>query len=107
MRRSHLGVEFEVWDSKPAWFWMVIDPLRSGGAIGAAATEAEAVREACVSINEMSAERRAAETSSVVNAKSAVPEVDRSDAASSFVINWQGSLARLERYLTRVSGATA
>lgn len=47
---SHLGAGFEVWNDQQSWFWMVVDPRRKRGAIGAAASEAEALREARWSI---------------------------------------------------------
>lgn len=54
-RRDHLGTRFEVRTDQWTWFWRVLDPHRNGGAVGAAPTEAEAVREACMAIEEMSA----------------------------------------------------
>ena len=47
---SHLGTGFEVWNDQQTWFWMVVDPRRKRAAIGAAASEAEALREARWSI---------------------------------------------------------
>jgi len=58
IRRDHLGTGFEVWTGGQTWFWCLLNPRRDGGAIGAAATEADAVREAFVAIEEMSAQRR-------------------------------------------------
>lgn len=55
--RNHMGTGFEVWDGRQTWFWSVISPHRNGGAIGAAATEDEAVREACQSIEEIAAQQ--------------------------------------------------
>ena len=52
-QRQYLGILFEVWDSNQSWFWFVIDPHCEGGSIGAAASEMEAVRDACRSIDEM------------------------------------------------------
>ncbi|MGH7913601.1 MAG: hypothetical protein ACREPW_02980 [Candidatus Binataceae bacterium] len=57
-RRDHLGTGFEVWTGGQSWFWCLLNPRRAGGAIGAAATEADAVREAFVAIEEMSAQHR-------------------------------------------------
>jgi hypothetical protein len=50
--QSHKGVRFDVWSSQRTWFWMVLNDCR-GGAIGVAATEPEAIREARRSIEEM------------------------------------------------------
>ncbi|MGA8058210.1 MAG: hypothetical protein WB999_08200 [Candidatus Binataceae bacterium] len=57
-RRDHLGTGFEVWTGGQSWFWCLLNPRRDGGAIGAAATEADAVREAFVAIEEMSTQHR-------------------------------------------------
>jgi hypothetical protein len=50
--RNHLGISFTVWNRRQTWFWLVPDQHGNGGAIGTAASEAEAVREACSSIEE-------------------------------------------------------
>jgi hypothetical protein len=44
--RSHLEVNFEVWENGDAWFWLVVRPHSDGGSIGAAPTEAEAIHAA-------------------------------------------------------------
>lgn len=53
--RNHLGNSFTVWNRRQTWFWLVLNQHGNGGIIGTAATEAEAVRDACCSIEEMSA----------------------------------------------------
>ena len=58
-RRDYLGTSFEVWPGQWTWFWCLQNTHRNGGAIGAAATEAEAVHEACDAIEEISAARLA------------------------------------------------
>ena len=56
LARSHGSpITFEVWTGQGAWFWYVANPQRNCGAIGAAATETEAIGEARSSIEEMSA----------------------------------------------------
>ncbi len=52
-RENHLGTGYEVWTDQQTWFWFVRSPNREGGTIGAAASEAEAVREAWSSIEEL------------------------------------------------------
>ena len=47
---SHRGVSFEVWNDQQSWFWMVRDSRGNRGAIGAAPSETEALREAGFSI---------------------------------------------------------
>ncbi len=44
--RSHLEVRFEVWEDGESWFWLVVSRHSDGGTIGAAPTEAEAIRDA-------------------------------------------------------------
>jgi hypothetical protein len=94
--RSYLGNSFEVWHSQRTWFWGVADPHRNGGTIGAAPTEVEAVREACSLIEETSAQHRAG---------AAAPCTAKE--ASLVVMDWENSLASLERYLTGACGANA
>jgi hypothetical protein len=56
--RSHGSpITFEVWTCQGTWFWYVVNPQRSSGTIGAAASKTEAIREARWSIEEMSARR--------------------------------------------------
>jgi hypothetical protein len=62
--RIHLGTSFTVWNRRQAWFWLVLDQHGNGGTIGNAATEAEAEREACSAIEEMSAQRPSLSVSS-------------------------------------------
>jgi hypothetical protein len=77
--RHYRGIDFEIWDGQQSWFWFVLDPLRDSGAIGAAASETAAVRDACLSIDEMIFARW-----------------EPMSAAG-----WDITLANLERYLTR------
>lgn len=53
--RDHLGIRFEVWRGESTWFWRAFNTGRNRGAVGAAATEADAVCEAHTAIDEMSA----------------------------------------------------
>lgn len=52
-RRFHRGQKFELWTSQGACFWRLVDSRRNGGIIGAAASEAEAMREARTTIEEL------------------------------------------------------
>jgi len=89
--RSYMGSGFEVWNSQRTWFWFVVDPLHNGGAIGAAANEADAIREACSSIEAMSAQRRAG-----------LAAFQQSNQIALDAPGWEGVLVSLERYLTSV-----
>jgi hypothetical protein len=46
------GVSFAVWKVQGAWFWSLVRPYGQSGTIGAAGTEAEAIREAQVAIEQ-------------------------------------------------------
>jgi hypothetical protein len=51
--KQHLGVDFAVWGSEGAWVWFLINPSGEGGMIGASTNEAQAMHEACLSIEEI------------------------------------------------------
>jgi hypothetical protein len=51
-RKRHLGVDFAVWGKAGSWFWCLVNPDGGGGIIGASANEAQALRDACLSIEE-------------------------------------------------------
>jgi len=51
-RKRHLGVDFAIWRSGGTWFWLLISASGEGGTIGASASEAQAMRDACLSIQE-------------------------------------------------------
>jgi hypothetical protein len=53
-RKRHLGVDFAVW-SEGAWVWFLINPNGEGGMIGASPNEAQAMHEACLSMEEIPA----------------------------------------------------
>jgi len=50
--RRYLGVDFAIWKSEGTWVWFVMNPRVEGGMIGASSNEAQAIREACLSIEE-------------------------------------------------------
>ncbi len=101
--RSHMGRSFDVWNGNESWFWMVLDPSRNGGVIGAAATEEDAVRDACASIEEMAA-RAIRERHFTGEAKNRL--VHLSGARTPRII-WRAALARLDRYLISIQAASA
>jgi hypothetical protein len=76
----HLDASFEVWNSQQTWFWLVDSPF--GGTIGAAASESQAIADACSSIEET----RTARSSE--------------DACT---LHWNESLASLDCYLRACS----
>ncbi len=87
--RTHMGIAFEVWNGGHAWFWLVNDPRGKRAAIGAVADESAAVREACSSIEDMSAQ---AAPDSPLN-----PE----HAPGPARCMWKELLANLDRYLVQ------
>lgn len=91
---SYLGAGFEVWNRCDSWFWIVTDQRRNGGSIGAAASEADALREARLSIEETSVRRRA----TVVADRPAKPPA---------VKTWKGWLTNLAQYLAAQDRAAA
>ena len=102
--RNHLGTGFEVWNSQESWFWLVSSPHSNGAVIGAAATEAEAVREARSSIRRMAADRRAIASAARTH-RASKPALR--EPYSSFAAVWEASLNNLDRYLTCGCSATA
>ncbi len=58
-RENHRGVGFDIWTGQWTWFWSLVNPQLGGGAVGAAPTEADAIREARIAIEEISARRGA------------------------------------------------
>lgn len=103
--RHHLGLGFENWRVPENWFWLVLSPDGDGGAIGAAATEAHAVRDARLSIEEMTA--RYPGTLPAAARNPSQPAYRGSDSIMQAVMRWEVSFANLQRYLTGLDSATA
>jgi hypothetical protein len=77
---NHLGTSFEIWSGRQTWFWFVVNCRCDGAVIGAAANEAEAIREACLSIEEMAARRSHTAESPRFNKKQS-PRKSRMDSS--------------------------
>jgi hypothetical protein len=60
-RGTYLGIPFDVWSGQQGWFWLVRDSRHDAGVVGAAANQIEAVREACLSIEQMASSGPVAE----------------------------------------------
>ena len=90
---NHLGIAFQIWSGPQTWFWFVVNPHQNGGAIGAAASEADALREACLSIEEISAQLQTASARGT------------NDCAPSLIC-WKGALENLDRFLAAFNRAT-
>jgi hypothetical protein len=96
IRRDHLGTGFEVWTGGQSWFWCLLNPHRNRGAIGAAATEADAIREAFVAIEEMSAQER---EDALVVRPPACRFFNRLIACETYRQIWTDRLDRVAEYL--------
>jgi hypothetical protein len=101
--RHHLGIDFEVWKAQDSWYWLVARAGLNRGAIGAAATEASAMRDALWSIEEMTALRNemTARSAETLAAGAGDKSIFRRPAA--FTENakcWEATLRNLQRYLT-------
>src|SRR5262249_55529200 len=102
--RTHLGTRFEVWTGQQSWFWRFSDPGRGSGSIGAAATETDAVREACLAIEEMQDSRI---THPICVEPEAKPSLRALKEFESMMIGWNLSLTRLENYLAHITCPSA
>jgi hypothetical protein len=91
-RGDYLDTGFVVWPSNQGWFWSINKSTSSGGAIGAAATEAQAVLEARASIEEIFARHS---------------RLMRASTTALAAIDWEKMLANLERHLTDLAHGTA
>ena len=102
--KDQKGAGFEVWTSQESWFWMVSSPHANGGMIGAAATEAEAIREARSSMKRISSSRRAVAISPRTRR---MVKVALREPQASISALWETSLNNLDRYLACACAATA
>jgi hypothetical protein len=96
----HLGNGFDVWHGAAAWFWQIM-MLNGGGAIGAAASEAQAICEARASIEELSL--KAAD----VGTQPAVSLSHEHALITAATAGWCRCLAKLEHYLIRLEAVAA
>jgi hypothetical protein len=106
---SHFGTGFEVWNRQQSWFWIVVNPGCNRGSIGAAASEADAVRDASVSIEESSGRQRAgAKSSRLTESEAWMRRLQRSisNHRAPVMICANSSLAKLARYLARLDRAS-
>ncbi|MDO8433272.1 MAG: hypothetical protein Q7S58_12765 [Candidatus Binatus sp.] len=79
-RRVHQGMGFDLWTGQRSWFWKLADR----GAIGAALSHPQAVREACRAIDEL------------LECDSGF---DPAGATSAYHERWHSALDRLARYV--------
>lgn len=80
---SYRSADIEIWNRGGAWFWSVADRGGNRGSVGAAASKAEAVRDARRSIEEIPKFRVAR------------------------VVGWKGCLTNLACYLASLDRAAA
>jgi hypothetical protein len=87
--RSYLGTSFTVWNRRQTWFWMVLNQHGNGGTIGTAATEADALRDARSSIEEMSAQLPSPPDSPDRSGETALlPTLNRAYPCSAGTLSW-------------------
>ncbi len=55
---TYLGIRFCVWNAQRGWFWLIVNRRGDAGVVGAAAKEADAIREARLSIEEMASKAK-------------------------------------------------
>ncbi len=79
-RRVHHGIGFDLWTGQRSWFWKLADR----GAIGAALSHPQAVREACWAIDEL------LECDSTSDSR---------EAAGTYRDRWDCALDRLAEYV--------
>jgi hypothetical protein len=108
---DHLGTRFQVWNGQQTWFWSIFDTGRNRGTIGAAASETQAMREACSMIEEWSLQAdRSALFAEQPWASRPTGDFRASGSRSCPIVmaetGWAISLEKLERYLN-VCGAAA
>ena len=102
--RTHLGTRFEIWTGQRSWFWRFSHPSRGGGSIGAAATETDAVREACLAIEEMHAGRATRPMGWEAKVKCSTEALREFEAV---MMGWNLSLTRLQNYLAHINSPGA
>ena len=112
--RDYLGKRFAIRSSGRTWLWFVDDPRRDGGAVGVAASESDAVAEACSLIEEMSNTEWRSPPATCGSRLTAFAPPERSateiceiDLAERAMAAWQGVLSNLERYLISTKQAAA
>jgi hypothetical protein len=86
--RNYLGTSFTVWNRRQTWFWMVLNQHGNGGTIGTAATEAEALRDARSSIEEMSAQLPSSSASPRRTEKALMPSLNRAYPCGAATLDW-------------------
>jgi hypothetical protein len=99
---NHLGTRFEIWNGGHTWFWFVADAHCSAAAIGAAANQAEAIREARLSIEEMAPACRSGSPGASGMNNGIVRATQTRRRAGSIDPGWNELLTNLECYLTKL-----
>lgn len=98
----HLGIGYEVWKGPDAWLWLVISPYRNAGTIGAASSQNQAARDACLAIEEMTAWPYPLAAASAWANGSALQS---SEAMTQAKLQWEATLSQLQHYLSCVTSS--
>jgi hypothetical protein len=99
---SYLGIRCELWSGGNRWFWRISDPRCLRTAVGVAANRAEAVGDARLSIEEMTA--RVAGHPNLAERTSSMCKPPPCIAAGPAREGWHQMLANLSCYLALLSG---
>src|SRR5487761_1967145 len=95
---DRLSTRIKMWNAQQSWFWLVVSTDRARAATGAAPTEAQAICDAHMMVEEME-ERRSVRPP--INAESMIQLATRGhDSIDGLANHWKASFASLERYLT-------
>ena len=95
---DRLSTHIKMWNAQQSWFWLIVSTDCARAATGAAPTEAQAIRDAYLTIDEMELGRS---DEPPVNAHSMMQLANRGhDSIDRLANHWETSFASLERYLT-------
>jgi hypothetical protein len=97
--RDHLGTGFDLWSGHENWFWFVVSPRSDYAAIGSAATEADAIREACAAMSRTRCPAQSSLQSPHLVADLLFESVAAREACHE---GWASSLERLAEYVPTV-----
>jgi len=94
---DRLGTRIKMWNAQQSWFWLVVSPDCARAATGAAPTEAQAICDAYLTIEEMNLCR--SDNLSSANAQSMMQTSRGHDSIDRLANHWEASFASLKRYL--------
>ena len=93
---DRLGTRIKMWNAQQSWFWLVVSTDCARAATGAAPTEAQAICDAYLTIEEMKLGRSDKPSA---NAQSMMQPSRGHDSIDRLANHWEASFASLKRYL--------